>query len=125
MIISNEVLPEPEGPTMATDVAAGMEKLTDFRISTAPARLSSVSPTSDRLTTGDKFGADLAKGVGSVMVARIPGLALAVLMNVARMAADLSNRHKRSSVEWRGFTARLRWVRAALATVLARLLTWA
>ena len=29
-----------------------IEKLTDFKISTAPARLSSVSPTSVRLTTG-------------------------------------------------------------------------
>ena len=52
MIINRDVLPEPDGPTMATDEPGAMARLTDFRISTVPARLDRVRPTWSRAITG-------------------------------------------------------------------------
>ena len=45
MIISSEVLPEPLGPTTATDSPGVISTSTRFRMSTGPARLASVSET--------------------------------------------------------------------------------
>ena len=52
MTISSEVLPEPLGPTMATDSPGATSRSTRFRISTGPARLASVSDTLSRAMTG-------------------------------------------------------------------------
>ena len=50
--ISSEVLPEPLGPTTATDSPGAMSTSTRYRISTGPARLVSVSETSRKSMTG-------------------------------------------------------------------------
>ena len=52
MIISSEVLPEPLGPTTATDSPGAMPTSTPLRISTGPARLASVSETPRKAMTG-------------------------------------------------------------------------
>ena len=56
MTMSSEVLPEPLGPTTATDSAGGTARSTPFRISTGPARLVSVSDTARKVDDG--FGHD-------------------------------------------------------------------
>src|SRR5262249_33030471 len=51
-IINSEVLPDPLGPTTATDSPAPISRLTRFKISTGPARLDSLSETPLRAMTG-------------------------------------------------------------------------
>src|SRR5262252_9197490 len=51
-IINSDVLPDPLGPTTATDSPAPISTLTRLKISTGPARLESVSETSLRAMTG-------------------------------------------------------------------------
>ena len=59
MTISSDVLPEPLGPTTATDSPGAISTSTRLRISTGPARLASVSETSCKAMTGS---ATIAKG---------------------------------------------------------------
>src|SRR5262245_28228958 len=62
MIINSEVLPEPLGPTMATDSPGAMLTSTPRRISTGPARLASVNETLSREIAGSATSARLLQG---------------------------------------------------------------